>query len=137
MLPLVLKISSPVFVAVGLLHLVLGLQADVLLGASIPLAVLADPVLDSQNRFYGVAFTVYGFLLYLCAKDLEKYQTVLRTLLFVFFAAGCARLVSVAMHGLPSGFVLLLLSTELVLPPVCAAWLKGTLNSQPSKSGGE
>jgi len=26
-------------------------------------SVIADPALDSQNRFYGVAFTLYGALL--------------------------------------------------------------------------
>ena len=62
MLPTALKITAPVFVLVGCLHLVLGLNADLLLGANIGADVISDPVLDSQNRFYGVAFTVYGFL---------------------------------------------------------------------------
>ncbi len=128
MLPLVLKIVAPVFLLVGGLHLVLGLEADVLLGANLSADVLSDPVLDSQNRFYGVAFSAYGLVLYICAGDLIKYQSVLRVMLWVFFAAGCARLVSIMLYGMPSQFVLLLLATEIIFPPVVAAWLSRVLN---------
>lgn len=115
---------APVFVAVGLLHLVLGLQADVLLGATLSAEQIADPVLDSQNRFYGITFSVYGFLMYLCAGDLVRYEPVFKILLVVFFAAGCARLVSIALYGLPSLPVIILLVSELTLPPVLAWWYK-------------
>ena len=54
-LELVLKLCAPVFLLVGVLHLAIGVEADVLLGAKLPAAALADPALDSQNRFYGVA----------------------------------------------------------------------------------
>ena len=122
-----LKMVSFFLVMVGLLHLVLGLEADVLLGAVVSPEALSDPVLDSQNRFYGVAFSVYGFLLYLCATDVEKYQTVLRVLLWVFFTAGCARLVSMAVYGLPSSQVLFLLSIELTLPPIGVIWINNAV----------
>jgi Ni/Fe-hydrogenase subunit HybB-like protein len=68
-LALFLKWVAPVFLVVG---------AEVLLGAHVPADVLADPVLDSQNRFHGVAFTLYGVLLFLCATDLSRYAAVLR-----------------------------------------------------------
>ena len=128
MLPLTLKILAPVFVLVGTLHLLLGVQADVLLGAQLSEAAINDPVLDSQNRFYGVAFSAYGFLLFLAATDLAKYRVVFRILLAVFFAAGCARLVSIAVHGLPSVLVILLLATELLLPPLLAWWHQQVLS---------
>jgi hypothetical protein len=126
---LVLKLLSPIFILVGCLHLVLGANSEVLLGATMSLEVLSDPVVDSQNRFYGVAFTLYGFLHFLCATDISKYQTVLRTLLWVFFAAGCARIVSLVTHGIPSNQVLVLLSTELLLPPLGIVWLRKSLVS--------
>jgi hypothetical protein len=132
MLQIVLKVISPFFVFVGVLHLGLGLNADVLLGANLSGDVLSDPVLDSQNRFYGIAFSAYGFLFYLCATDLVKYQAVLRTLLLVFFAAGCARIVSIMLHGLPSELVLLLLALELLLPPILIVWLARAISSQTS-----
>lgn len=125
-LSLVLKILAPVFLLVGALHLILGPGADVLLGANIPSSVIADPVLDSQNRFYGVSFSVYGVLFYLCATDLERYEKVLYCLLAVFFAGGVARLVSIALHGLPSFQVTFLLATELLAPPVLAGWYRAS-----------
>lgn len=127
-LSVVLKLVSPVFVLVGAMHLVLGVNADVMLGAMLDAAAVSDPVLDSQNRFYGVSFTAFGFLLYLCGTNIQKYQVVFRILLGVFFAAGCARFVSIALVGVPSILVLGLLMTEIVLPPLCMIWLHHTLN---------
>jgi hypothetical protein len=109
--------------------LVLGVGADVMLGAKLPPETLSDATLNSQNRFYGIAFTLYGVLLYLCATDLRKYAAVLRCVLWVFFAAGLARLVSVATHGLPPPPVLALLASELVLPPLLHLWLSRVLRA--------
>lgn len=107
---------------VGALHLVLGVRAEVLLGANLPPETLRDATLDSQNRFYGVAFTLNGVLMMLCATDLPRYRGVLLCLLGVLFAAGLARLVSVATHGLPAAPVLALLASELLLVPLLALW---------------
>ena len=71
-LVLLLKLVAPVFLIVGALHLLLGLGADALLGAKVSAEVMTDPALDSQNRFYGVAFTLYGVLLFLCSTDIAK-----------------------------------------------------------------
>ncbi len=122
-----LKLIAPVFVVVGALHLTLGLGADAMLGARVPDAALGDAGLDSQNRFYGVAFTLYGVLMYLAATDLERYAPVLRALLWVFFAAGAARLVSIATHGLPPPLIVALIASELLLPPLLLWWLRVTL----------
>jgi hypothetical protein len=48
---------------------------------------------------------------------------VLRCLIWVFFAAGIARIVSIAVHGLPSTPVLGLLASEILAPPCVAWWL--------------
>ena len=129
-LSLFLKIVAPVFLIVGALHLVLGLNADALLGAKVPTEALSDPALDSQNRFYGVAFTVYGVLLFVSATDLPKYATVLRCVLWVFFAAGVGRLVSIATHGAPPAPVVLLLGSELLAPPLLLFWLSRVLRGR-------
>jgi hypothetical protein len=47
----------------------------------------------------------------------------LRWALWVFFAAGVARLVSVAIYGVPPPPVLVLLIIELVVPPALVWWL--------------
>jgi hypothetical protein len=115
--------GEPDAILVGALHLVHGVGADVLLGAKIPDAAISDPTLDSQNRFYGVSFTLSGVLLLLCASDIPRYATVLRCVLWVFFAAGIARLVSIAIYGFPSAPVVALLAVELVVPPTLVWWL--------------
>jgi hypothetical protein len=129
-LSLVLKLLAPVFLLVGALHLVFGVGADVLLGATVPAAAVGDPALDSQNRFYGVAFTLYGVLLWVGASNIPKYATVLRCVFWVFFAAGLARLVSIAIYGLPPPLVLTLLASEVILPPLLALWLGRVLGAQ-------
>lgn len=118
-----LRIVAPIFIVVGALHLLLGLRADLLLGARLPPEVISDPALDSQNRFYGTSFALYGVLLRLCASNVVKYATVLRCILGVFFAAGVARLVSIGLHGVPPAPILVLLVTELVAPPFVWYWL--------------
>ena len=124
-----LKLVAPVFVLVGGVHLALGVGADVLLGAKLSPEALSDATLNSQNRFYGIAFTLYGVLFYLCATDLRKYATVLRCVIWVFFAAGVARLVSITTHGVPSALVLALLASELVIPPLLHLWLVRALRA--------
>jgi len=126
-LALVLKVVAPVFFIAGALHLALGLGADAMLGAKVPADVMADPALDSQNRFYGVAFTLYGVLLFLCSTDMPKYATVLRSVLWIFFAAGVARIVSIAVHGSPPPMIWCLLVGEVVPPPLLVWWLSASL----------
>jgi hypothetical protein len=120
---LVLRLLAFIVFLVGALHLVLGVRAEVLLGAKVSAAVIADPTLDSQGRFYGVSFAVYGVLLLLCASDVGRYAVALRWALWVFFAAGVARLVSVAIYGVPPPPVLVLLIIELVVPSALVWWL--------------
>jgi Domain of unknown function (DUF4345) len=91
---------------------------------------MADPALSSQNRFYGVAFSLYGVLLLICAGNVVKYQTILRAALWVFFAAGIARFIAMATHGLPPPLVLALLASELLLPPLLLFWLARVLREQ-------
>ena len=121
-LALLLRVLSPIFLVVAGLHLVLGLDADALLGASVSPSTAAEPSLSSQNRFYGVAFGLYGAVLYLCSKDLRAYAPFFRAAMWVFFLAGVARLVSWVQHGAPAPLVITLLATELVVPPLLLAW---------------
>ena len=118
-----LKIIASVPILVGVLHLVLGLNADVLLGAKLPASVIADPALDSQNRFYGVAFMLYGVLLFVGGSDLKRYLPVVRGALWIFFAAGMSRLLSVFFYGLPPPLVTTLLLFEVVGTPILLMWL--------------
>lgn len=116
-----------VFFAVGLLHLVLGPGADVLLGADISANSQADAVVDSQNRFYGVSFMLYGALYQLCADDLRKHAAVFRITSIFFLLGGLARLVSIAAVGLPSVPVLALMASEIIGGPLLLWWHARTI----------
>lgn len=119
---LLLKWLAPIPVLAGSLHLLLGVHADVILGARLPAEALADPVLDSQNRFYGVAFMAYGVFLYLCATDLRKYAAVFKIVVGLMFAGGVARLIAAVLHGIPAPPVILLAAVELVGMPLLLLW---------------
>ncbi len=119
-LSIFLRLLAPVFLAVAALHLVLGIQADAMLGTVITPEMAREPSLASQNRFYGV-------VMFLCAGDLRRYAPILRALLVVFFCAGLARFVAWATLGPPAPMVVGLLVSELVLPQVLGWWLRRAL----------
>lgn len=121
---LVLRLLAIGCVLAGLTHVVLGLGSDVMLGAHVSPDTLTNASLDSQNRFYGAAFTLYGLLFWLCAGDVQRYRTVLNLVLAAFFFGGVARRISVALHGLPSPMVIGLAVSELVVPPTIWLWMK-------------
>lgn len=128
-MPAVLRLAAVVIIMVSGLHLALGLGADVLLGAKVPPDVVRDPVLDSQNRFLGTAFALYGVLLALAATDVKRHSVMLQCCLWCFFAGGLARLVSVAVYGAPSIAVIALAALEIVPPPLLLLWLRRTVRS--------
>jgi Domain of unknown function (DUF4345) len=120
---MMLRLLAPVFFVVAALHVALGLGADALLGAQLPPAVLVEPSLDSQNRFYGMAFSVYGVVLQFAASDPLRYVALLRQTLAVFFLSGIARLVSWALYGAPAPLVIALGAVEVIGPPLMIGWL--------------
>lgn len=117
------------FFAVGLLHVVLGPGAEVLLGATLSESSLADPVLDSQNRFYGVSFMIYGALFWLCATDLKKYAPVFQITCVFFLLGGLARCVSLLVAGMPSLPVLVLMAIEIILGPLLLWWHRASVQN--------
>jgi hypothetical protein len=131
-MPIVLRLAAVVLIVVGLLHLALGLGADIMLGAQVPPEVVRDPVLDSQNRFYGTAFALYGVLVALGAADIKRHSVMLQCCFWCFFAGGLARLVSVAIYGRPSIVVIALTALEIVPPPLLSLWLRQAVHRNPS-----
>ena len=120
---LALRLFAPVFLLVAALHLALGVGADALLGAHVPADALSDATLNSQNRFYGVCFALYGVLLHIAAGDVPRYQQVLKATFWVFLAGGASRVWSWMLEGPPSAWVIALSAVELVLPVVMLLWL--------------
>ena len=117
-----LKFIAAIPILVGLMHIVLGLQTDVLLGANVAAELLTDPVLDSQNRFYGAIFMGYGALIFLCSTNLRQHATLFRILSGGVFLGGLARVISIVLHGVPSTPVLGLIVIELLGVPLLVWW---------------
>jgi len=123
-LPNILRTVGVLITLVAVLHLLLGPQAEVMLGSGISEISLADATLDSQNRFYGVAFFLYGVILIYCASDIGRYRDILNITIGVFFLAGLARIVSIIIAGWPTWPVVILLVAELLLPPTLFVWIR-------------
>jgi Domain of unknown function (DUF4345) len=125
MFAVVLRFAALACAGAGLCHALLGVSGDWIVGV-VP-SNPVDPSLDSQNRFYGAAFLLYGLLLWSGAKDVVRFAPILRAVFAVLFLAGCARGLAVLAHGLPTPQILFLWSTEIILPPVMWVWLNITL----------
>jgi Domain of unknown function (DUF4345) len=117
-----LKVLSVVIVGIGVLKVVLGAHADRLLDPGIPESAANHPSIDSQVRFYGGAFSVYGVLLWMCSTDMTRYTDVFVVLMVVFFLAGCARIPSLILRGRPSLVIMGLFALEIVVPPILLWW---------------
>jgi hypothetical protein len=109
----------------GMCHALLGVRGDWIVG--ITPASPVDPSLDSQNRFYGAAFLVFGILLWMSAANIKRYAPVLRALFGVTFLAGCARALALFAYGWPTPQILFFWSTELIVPPLLWVWLEREL----------
>jgi hypothetical protein len=105
----------------GVFHSLLGVRGDWLIGLEPPDVV--DPSLDSQNRFYGAAFLLYGILFIYCSRDLPRYAAILKIGFGAMFLAGCARGFAVVAYDWPTWQVCALWFSEVVLPPIVWLWL--------------
>lgn len=128
---LALRLFASGIVVVSALHLFLGLGAEALLGAAVPPAAYVEPSLDSQNRFYGVSFALYAGALYLCSRDLPRFEPLLKLTLIIFFLGGLARLVSWAARGAPTFPIVVLACSELLLPPLLWLWYARVRSAEP------
>jgi Domain of unknown function (DUF4345) len=119
---MLLKIFSVTIVFISVLKVVLGAKADQLLDPTISTAAISHPSVDSQVRFYGGAFAIYGVLLWICSNDMVRYADVFRALMICFFAAGAARIPSWIIRGRPSWPIVGLFTIELAAPPLLLWW---------------
>jgi hypothetical protein len=121
MLTWVLRLLAVSCLVPAILHGTLGVAGDGLIGA--PVLPLVDATLDSQNRFYGVAFGICGAILLYCASDIPRFEGILRIIFAGIFFAGCARFLAYFSHGLPSAVVQFIWATEIIIPPLIWLWL--------------
>jgi uncharacterized membrane protein len=97
-------------IVVALIHVVFG---PTIAPGSVPV----NATLDSQDRFYGTVFGGSGVGLLWCVRDVENKGIFVRFLALTIFAGGLARLVSMAVMGMPHAFIVGLTLLELFVPP--------------------
>ena len=117
-----LRIFGVAFILAGFAHVVFGVGAEALLGANLSPEALNDPSLNSQNRFYGAEFMLYGVLIWMFTSDRRKYRDVFWVVMIFFFVGGLTRALSYWIHGAPSLAIQFLAITELVIPPMLLWW---------------
>ena len=115
-LQILLGLFGATAIFIALLHIALG-------PASIPGSVPVNATMDSEDRFYAVLFMAFGIALIWCVKDVERKARVVYLLMATFLAGGVARLISIAVVGLPNDFFVAMTALELVLPCIYA-WLQ-------------
>ncbi|MET9953264.1 DUF4345 domain-containing protein [Streptomyces sp. NPDC006339] len=98
-------------VAIGLFHVIGG-------NAAVPGEADAGPTLDSLGRFLGAIFAGYGLVWLWAVRQDPIPARVVRWLAAVFLLGGAGRLISLAVHGWPHWFQVVLTVIELVFPPV-------------------
>jgi hypothetical protein len=96
-------------IAIGVAHLLLGI-------ASVPGEGAAGATVDSRERFYGAIFAGYGVAWIWAARQSPIPSVIVRWLAGIFLLGGVARLLSLAVHGRPNWFQIVLTALELVLP---------------------
>ena len=87
---LTLSLLAPIFLVVAVLHLFFGFGENILLGANVPTGVTTESSMDSQKRFLGMDFALYGVILLIGADDMRRYKPILAVTLCVEYAAGLA-----------------------------------------------
>jgi hypothetical protein len=111
----VLRVLVPamgyVCVAIGLAHVLLG-------NAAIPGAGPAGTTIDSLGRFFGAIFAGYGLAWLWAARQKPIPATAVRWLAGVFLLGAFGRVLSLAVHGWPHWFQVVLAVVELVLSPL-------------------
>jgi hypothetical protein len=98
-------------VTIGLFHVALG-------NAAIPDAGSAGATVDSWGRFMGASFVGYGLAWLWAARQRPIPARAVRWLAGIFLLGGVGRLLSLAVHGWPQWFQIVLAVIELCLPPV-------------------
>ncbi len=119
------------------------LRALVLLGALVPLSAglggaLLGPgfaggglAADSHGRYLSGLLLGLGLLAAWCALDLRRRGAVFDALGFVVAVGGLARLLGVALVGVPPWPHVLALAMELVVTPALVLWRRRVFSDAP------
>lgn len=110
--------------ALGMVIILIGFGHIIFGSAIIPGGMTLNATMDSEERFLGAIFAGYGMAWLWCANDLSRRRRAMLFLSAIFCLGGFARLVSMAVVGLPDQFFMAMTAIELGLPLVFLAGLR-------------
>jgi uncharacterized protein DUF4345 len=99
-----------------------GLDTVIRGGKSLPGQSFANPVVESELRFYAAFYVAYGVAALRVAARADSDTASLRALAGALFLAGLARIIGWRTVGRPHPMQRVLLAIELVGPPSMVAW---------------
>jgi hypothetical protein len=106
----------------GVVATTAGLDTVIRGGKSLPGQPLANPVVESELRFYAAFYVAYGVAALRIAPRADRDTASLRALAGALFLAGIARIIGWRAVGRPHRLQLALLAIELAAPPSMVAW---------------
>ncbi|MFC9999421.1 DUF4345 domain-containing protein [Nocardia sp. NPDC127526] len=113
-------------VAIGVLHMALGID-------SVPDMAGSGVTADSQSRFFGAIFLGYGLAWVWAVRRNPIDTTAIRWLAGIFALGALGRFISIAVHGWPHWFQLVLTAIEVVLPPIWC-WLAAAEDARSGRT---
>jgi len=116
-----------VFYLGGLVATTAGLHTLIAGAKSLPGEKLANPVVESELRFYAAFYVAYGLVALRVAPHADRDARTVRALAGALFLAGLSRAGGWLAVGRPHGVQRALLVAELAAPPVIVVWHRRVL----------
>jgi len=120
----------------GAADLVNGLGLLKAAGSPLEAEMRADPVMNSQVRFWGAIWFGYGIVLWRTASDLRKDASLFRVLCAILALSGIGRFVSAIQYGLPGTILTGAMAIELLGSAGLFGW-HASLLRRGASGGGE
>ena len=117
-----LRVFAGLAMITGALDIIAGTHLLTNAGARLPETVAADPVLNSQIKFFGAIWFGYGVMLWWATQDLRQRSAVLHILMAVLFLGGIGRVIAAWRFGLATPLLAAFIAIELLGPIVVVAW---------------
>ncbi len=118
----VLRVFAVFALLTGGLDSALGAKLLLSSGAELPQSAAADPLLNSQIRYWGAVWCGFGAVLWWTTRDLRERIALLQILMATVFLGGMGRLLSAFQCGTGPPVLIAFIVIELLGPPALEGW---------------
>ena len=108
--------------ATGAADLLIGVKLLTMTGAAIPPPVDADPILNSEIKFWGAIWFGFGLILWYASRDLRQHAPLFRLLMSILVFSGLGRALSAVQFGAGSALMSAFMVLELTVPVALLVW---------------